>query len=150
MRNDTTSPVPAKLTRRNGRIYHIKLITYFVRYWMYCPLFIRQRHNPVNGTWSTLVQVVAWGSYQIRKIAGSHEPGMPGTVSPPPRVSNPDMQHGTCVTHVPWCMPGSLTSRFLWSRRWGKRSRHSRPMRNTQFCVSGKRPMSPVRQAPQQ
>ena len=27
------------------------------------------------------------------------------------------------------------------SRWWGKRSRHSRRMRNPQFCVSGKRPM---------
>ena len=26
-----------------------------------------------------------------------------------PRVSDPDMHHGTCVTHVPWCMSGSLT-----------------------------------------
>ena len=42
---------------------------------------------------------------------------MPGTFSPPPRVSDPDIHHGTCVTHVPWCMPGSLTSGFLWSRR---------------------------------
>ena len=32
--------------------------------------------------------------------------GMPGTFSPPPRVSDPDMHHDTCVTHVPWCMPG--------------------------------------------
>ena len=45
---------------------------------------------------------------------------MPGTFSPPPRVSDPIMHHGTCVTHVPWCMPGSLTSSFLWSRWWGK------------------------------
>ena len=44
---------------------------------------------------------------------------MPGTFSPSPRVSDPDMHHGTCVTHVPWCMPGSLTS-FLWNRRWGE------------------------------
>ena len=42
-------------------------------------------------------------------------PGMPGTFSPPPLVSDPDMHHGTSVTHVPWCMPGSLTSGFLWS-----------------------------------
>ena len=28
-----------------------------------------------------------------------------------PLVSNPDMHHGTCVTHVPWCMSGSLTRR---------------------------------------
>ena len=24
-------------------------------------------------------------------------------------VSDPGMDHGTCVTHVPWCMSGSLT-----------------------------------------
>ena len=48
----------------------------------------------------------------------------------------------TCVTHVPWCMPGSLTSSFLRSRWRGKRSRHSRRMRNPHFCVSGKRPIS--------
>ena len=24
-------------------------------------------------------------------------------------VSDPGMHHGTCVTHVPWCMTGSLT-----------------------------------------
>ena len=40
----------------------------------------------------------------------------PGTFSPPLRVSDPDMHHGTCVTHVPRCMPGSLTSGFVWSR----------------------------------
>ena len=26
------------------------------------------------------------------------------------------IHHGTCVTRVPWCMPGSLTCGFLWSR----------------------------------
>ena len=83
-----------------------------------------------------------WASCQIRKIAYAHAPGMPGTFSPPPWVSDPDMHHGTCVTHVPWCMPGSLTSSFLWIRRRGKRSRHSRRMRNLQFYISGKRPMT--------
>ena len=65
---------------------------------------------------------------------------MPRTFSPPPRVSDPDMHHGTCMTHVSWCMLGSLTSGFLCSRRRGKRSRHSRRMRNPPFYVSGKRP----------
>ena len=59
---------------------------------------------------------------QLRVV---HAPGMPGTFSQPPRVSDPDMHHGTCVTHVPWCMPGSLTGGFLWNRWRGKRSRHS-------------------------
>ena len=26
-----------------------------------------------------------------------------------PLISGPEMHHGTCVTHVPWCMSGSLT-----------------------------------------
>ena len=56
-----------------------------------------------------------WASCQIRKIPGAHAPGMPGT-----QVSDPDMHHGTCVTHVPWCMSGLLTSGFLWNRRRGK------------------------------
>ena len=43
------------------------------------------------------------------KLQVAHAPGMPGTFSPPPRVNDPDMHHGTCV---PWCMPGSLTSGF--------------------------------------
>ena len=57
-------------------------------------------------------------------------------------LSDPDMHHGTCVTHVPWCMPGSLTNGFLWSRWRGNHSRQSRSMRNPQFYVSGKRPIA--------
>ena len=72
------------------------------------------------------------------KLRVAHAPGMPGTFSPPPRFSDPDMHLGTCMTHVAWCMPGSLTSGFLWSWWRGKRSRRKR---NPQFCVSGKRPM---------
>ena len=50
------------------------------------------------------------------KLWVSHATGIPGTFSPPPSVSDPDMHHGTCVTHVPWFIPGSLTGSFLWSR----------------------------------
>ena len=81
------------------------------------------------------------------KLRIAHAPGMPGTFSRPPRVSDPDMHHGTCVTHVPWCMLGSLISSFLCSMWRGKRSRHSQRMRNPQFCVSGKRPMDEWLQA---
>ena len=75
------------------------------------------------------------------KFRVTRVPRMPGTFSPPLRDSNPDMHHGTCVTHVPWCMPGSLTSGFLWNQWRGKRSQHCRRMHNPQFGVSGKRPM---------
>ena len=56
-----------------------------------------------------------WASYQIHKIAGCACAGNAGNVSPrrrfkrKPLVSDPGMHHGTCVTHVPWCMSGSLT-----------------------------------------
>ena len=76
------------------------------------------------------------------KLRVAHAPGMLRTLSPPPRVSNPDIHHDICVTHVSWCMPGSLTTDFLWSQWRGKRSHHSPRMRNSQFCVSGKRPMT--------
>ena len=75
------------------------------------------------------------------KLRVAHAAGTPGTLSPPSRVSDPDMHHGTCITHVPWCISESLTSGFLWSLWWRKRSRHSQHMRNPQFNVSDKRPM---------
>ena len=56
------------------------------------------------------------------KLRVAHAPGMPGTFSPPPRIGGTDMHHGTCATHVPWCMPRSLISDFLWSWWRGKRS----------------------------
>ena len=82
-----------------------------------------------------------WASCQIRKIAGCACTGNAGNIFTGTRVSDPDMHHGTCMTHVPWCTPGSLIGGFLWSRWRGKRSRHSRHMRNLQFYVSCKRPM---------
>ena len=53
--------------------------------------------------------VLSWASYHIR-----HAPRMQRTFYPPPTskeplVSDPSMHHGTCVTHVPRCMSGSLT-----------------------------------------
>ena len=78
-------------------------------------------------------------SCQIRKLAGCACARNVGNVSPPSRVSDPDMHHGTCFTHVPWCIPVSLTSGFLWSLWRGKLFPYSRRMCNLQFCVSGKR-----------
>ena len=72
---------------------------------------------------------IHWASCQIRKLRVAHAPGMPVTFSPR-LISDPDMHHGTCVRHVTRCLPGSLTSGFLWSRWRRKCSRHSR---NPQF-----------------
>ena len=86
----------------------------------------KDKHGPLSG---------------YVKLRVAHAPGMPGTFSPPPWISDPGMHHGMCITHVPWCMPRSLISGFLWSRWRGKRSRRSRRMRNPQFYISGKRPI---------
>ena len=86
-------------------------------------------------------QPAGMGLARIRKTEGCACAGNAGNVSLPPRVSDPDMHHGTCLTHVPWGMPGLLTSGFLWNQWRGKHYRHSRRMLNPQFYVSGKRPM---------
>ena len=93
-----------------------------------------------------MVRILYGPLARYAKLQVAHAPGMPGTFSPPPLVSDSDMHHGTCVTHVPWCMPGSLSSGFLWSRWRGKRSRHSRCMRNARIYVSGKRPIGVILQ----
>ena len=47
------------------------------------------------------------------KLRVAHAQGMPGTFSLPSRVTDPNMHHGTCVTHVPRCMLAVLNSGFL-------------------------------------
>ena len=49
------------------------------------------------------------------KLRVAHAPRMLGAFFPPLLVSDLDMHYGTCVTHLPWCMPGSPTNGFLWS-----------------------------------
>ena len=84
------------------------------------------------------IWAVRLASYQIRKIYGLHMRREYQERFPRHSwVSYPDMHHGTCVTHVPWCMPCG----FPLSRWRGKRSQHSRRMRNPQFYVSGKKPI---------
>ena len=40
----------------------------------------------------------------------AHAPGMRHRLQRTPLVNDHGMHHGTCVTHVPWCVSGSLTS----------------------------------------
>ena len=91
-----------------------------------CTLYTSHKRRLVDLYWSLARYV---------KLRVTHAPGMPGTFSPPSRISDPDTHHGTCVTHAPWFMSGSLTSGFLWSQWRGKRSQHSWHMRNLQFYV---------------
>ena len=94
---------------------------------------------PVHGgMFSRLLH--PWASYQIRKIADCECAANVGNVF--------HVHHGTCMTHVLGCLPGSLTGGFFWSQWRGKRSRHSRRMRNLQILVSGKRPIQNVHLLP--
>ena len=94
-----------------------------------------------------------WASYQIREIAGCacacayrerfprHHSKLSRHASRHVRdrylTRNPWVSCQIAATHVPWCMPESLTR-----HRWrGKRFRDYRRMRKPQFYVSDKRPM---------
>ena len=66
--------------------------------------------NNVMGSTTSMVSVSIFCHYHLpqhmplaryEKLRVAHAPGMPGTFSPLPRVSDPDMHQGTCVTHVP-------------------------------------------------
>ena len=73
---------------------------------------------------------------QIRKIAGCAYAGNAANVFP--AAAGYRSRHAS--RHVPWCMPGSLASGFLWSWWREKRSWYSR--RNLKVYVSGKGPMA--------
>ena len=87
--------------------------------WLTCllrPCSKRVMNINSNATYIKSAGIRGQGaSYQIRKIAGCACAGNAGNFYPrhrlqrKPLVSDPGMHHGTCVTHVPWCMSGSLT-----------------------------------------
>ena len=91
--------------------------------WMY---FSMHKHRPPASCLNTEMvylyyrrpygkQSIRWASYLIRKLTGCACAKNPATFFPRHRlkkrllVSDLGMRHGTCVTHVPWCMSGSLT-----------------------------------------
>ena len=57
-------------------------------------------------------KLALWVSYQIRQNAGREcRDRIPRhQLQRKPQVSDPGMHQGTCVTHVLWCMSGSLTN----------------------------------------
>ena len=91
-------------------------------------------------TWYCIMINVSYGPLaRYVKLRVVHAPGMPGTSSRPPRVSDHDMHLGTRGRTCRDTMPGSLTSHFLWSWWRGKRFWHSRRIHNPQIYVSDKR-----------
>ena len=66
-----------------------------------------------DGTLRSLATRKQWASYPISKLADCACAGNAGNFFPAtdvkPRVSDPGMHLDTRMTHVPWCMSGSLT-----------------------------------------
>ena len=88
-----------------------------IRFKYPCVLY---RIMAVNTEMIRVITVLLWASYQIRKIAGCACAGNAGNVFPATagKRSRHALRH--VRTHVPWCMLGSPTSGFLWSRWRGE------------------------------
>ena len=81
------------------------------------------RQHPIQWTsyeqfdaiWCPWATIRTWASFQIRKIVCCACAGNAVNVflrhrlHRKPLVSDSGMHQGTCVTHVPWCMSGSLS-----------------------------------------
>ena len=100
----------------------------------YYPLFrVRSWNNDVRCM-SFCILIIAGCGLLMRRECQKRFPRYHGLAIPTCITS-------TCVSRVPWCMAGSQTGGFVWSRWRGKRPRHSRRMGNPQFHTSGKRPI---------
>ena len=107
-----------------------------------CEWQCRKPSRATNGggshcfAWDVITR--PWASYQICKIVGCACAGNTGNVFPATagsrsRHASRHMRDARAMMHA-WIANKRLQGR-------GKRYRHSRRMRNPQFCVSGKRPI---------
>ena len=102
--------------------WHMEAIFFMEETWQYVSVnWIQGRWLLWNPLLSTECDHSSHGPLaRYVKLWVLHALGMPGKFSPTPRVSNPYMHRGTCVTHVPSCMLGSLTRRFALKSVAGK------------------------------
>ena len=90
---------------------------------------------------ATITNIWTWASYKIREIVGCACAWNAANffscrwLQRKLLVSDPGMHHGMCVTHVPWCMSGSLT------RSGGKNVPGIPGAIAPAILLSGKRPM---------
>ena len=95
-------------------------------------------------------RVTSWASFQIRTIVGCACTGNTGKVFPrdrlqrKPLVNDPDMHHGTCVTHVPWYACRDRLAAVA-GKTFPAYPAHAHP----QFYVSDKRPIGTAMYLPQ-
>ena len=105
---------------------------------------LKQHTFPLNrniknaATCAQVIKFLLWASCQIGKLrfcacAGNAGNVFPATVGLRSRHESRHVRDARDVMHA-----GIANGSFLGSRRWRKRSRHSRRMRNPPFYVSGK------------
>ena len=68
------------------------------------------RWDVITHAWPNTLKLRPGHLIRYVKLQFAHAPGMISRhrLQRKPRVSDPGMHHGTCVTHVPWCISGSL------------------------------------------
>ena len=101
----------------DNRSYHIPNTKLLISLTFSFMVIEKKLMNISKASCKTVVYPVCWqwASCQKGKIAGCACAGNAGNdfhrhrLRRKPLVSDPSMHHGTCVTHVPWCMSGSLT-----------------------------------------
>ena len=85
----------------------------------HCSLITTTIKTPVgvSSLWSYfLFPTTSWALTRYVKLRVAHAPGMPGTISPPPWVSDPDMhqgQYSACWSHLKLCENKRFIS--IWS-----------------------------------
>ena len=72
---------------------------HYVLMTLYCVKCVNTMRLDQNG-WHFAHSIINVPLARYIKLQVPHAPGMPGTFPPPPRVCDPDMHHGTCVTHT--------------------------------------------------
>ena len=84
-----------------------------------------------------------WPLTRYVNLRVAHAPGIPGTFSPPPISKETDSYRSRHVSrHVRYAR--AVMHVGIPKPRWrGKRCRHSWRMRNPQFEISGKKPITP-------
>ena len=84
--------------------YSVTRLIYFVAIYIYIYIYIYISVNRCGG----MVLLPFTQNYRFRMRREGMERFPRLRFQKKPRISDPGMHHGTCDTHVPWCMSGSL------------------------------------------
>ena len=126
---------------------HTTIVSHWEDYWGHAYKTTMLSTLPSPSNWQkcechSSLHSAPWASYQIRKISSYACAGNAGKVFLATNFK------GNHYLAIPTCIKARAAMHVgIAKPRWrGKRSRHSRRMRNSQYCVSVKRPMGKNKQ----